>query len=65
MSKEELEMIRPMLEDCQKKEGITDDQLNEMIEKESMDTREAKCMGNCMMKTLTFVSNNSILMRNY
>lgn len=44
-----------MFDECKRKEGVIDEELEKMFEQDKLEDRKSKCMANCMMKSFTVV----------
>lgn len=52
-------MMKPMLEDCKKKEGATDQDVDNFLADGSLTTRPQKCVASCILTQFSMVSIHS------
>lgn len=45
-----------MIDECKQKENVSDEQVEEMMKQDNLESRPAKCMANCMLSAVNVVS---------
>lgn len=57
-AEEDLEMMKGLADECKKKEGATDQDIQDMVDKKIPNTTAGKCMMNCLQEQFGIVENN-------
>lgn len=61
MSEDEKKAAKGFIADCQKKTGATDEEVDKILDNNSMDSQKAKCLGSCMMEQFGMVRTDEML----
>lgn len=62
MSQKKLELLRAIIIDCAGKEGVSSDDLENILSKKPPTTYAGKCVGACVGETVGMVNYNKIIL---